>query len=584
MCGLAGVFSPSRLSAEHANQLQRMHEALQARGPDGEGKWCDDKGFVTFAHRRLAVVDLSEAGAQPMHSLDKRFTIVFNGEIYNHVDLREMLQRDGVTFRGNSDTEVLLNLYARHGAGMCALLRGMFALVIWDCHERSLFMARDVFGIKPLYVHELNGTVRFASQVRALLASGAVAPKTNPAAEAGYRLWGHVPEPASWIQGINMLPPGTWCRWSCTGDLQRGVFADLATLLSGDISPRKNHDSLRAALQDTVEAHLQADIPVGVFLSGGIDSATLASMVKSSGATLRTLTVGFEPYRGTSADETPLAEALAKQLGARHHTVWIGLQEFRDALPKFLSDMDQPSLDGLNTWLVSRAAASVGLKVVLSGLGGDEFFGGYPSFHQLPRIRQLMRPFARLPWLGQAMREWLAPLLRRFTSEKYAGLAEFGSSWSGAYLLRRGVLMPWQLPWRGQQIPGLPDQLPSLDDFGMVSWFESHLYMRNQLLRDADWASMAHGVELRVPFVDMELVSFLAQSRRAGKTLRKQDLAACPLPPLPEAIRHRPKTGFTVPIREFMSDTRDQGPESRGLQAWQAKVWDAQSRALEQLP
>ena len=455
--------------------------------------------------------------------------------------------------------------------------------------EQCLFLARDPFGIKPLYVHDGGKALRFASQVKALLAGGAIAADAEPAGVVGYWVWGHVPEPWTLHRGIRSLEPGTWLRQHEDGRREAGTFESVERILSGgtmDGDPR-TPATLREALLDSVRHHLVADVPVGVFLSSGIDSATLAALAAECGTSLRTVTLGFEEYRGTASDEAPLAERVARQYGARHETVWIRRQDFEDGLHDFLDAMDQPSIDGLNTWLVARAATGLGLKVAISGLGGDEIFAGYPSFRQVPAIHALARPFAAMPGLGRVARKASAPLLRRLVSEKFAGLLEYGTTWEGAYQLRRATRMPWEL----EQVPNLDSgtlaiglerlregQYPDRhwQDLGapqaIVSCLETTRYMRNQLLRDADWAGMAHSLEIRVPLVDAPLARHVASHNAAGGRYTKQDLAACANPPLPGELVQRTKTGFTVPVREWMLEADAASPPERGARGWQAAV------------
>jgi asparagine synthase (glutamine-hydrolysing) len=323
-----------------------------------------------------------------------------------------------------------------------------------------------------------------------------------------------------------------------------------------------------------------ADVPVGVFLSSGLDSTTLAALVAESGAELRSVTLGFEEYRGTAHDEVPLAELVAQRYGARHETVWVKREDFRARLPALLDAMDQPSLDGVNSYFVSLAAARVGLKVALSGLGGDEVFGGYPSFQEIPRAVRRLRWLTWVPGLGRAFRFVSASLLRRFTSPKYASLLEYGGRYAGAYLLRRGLFMPWELPrfldgemvrqgWEAlRPLARLDDTLSGLRDARRrVAALEMTWYMRNQLLRDTDWASMAHSLEVRVPLVDVEVLRAVAPHFSDPPPPSKLLLAQCPSQPLPDALLRRPKTGFTVPVRDWLRGDAA-APGERGLRGW----------------
>jgi len=329
-----------------------------------------------------------------------------------------------------------------------------------------------------------------------------------------------------------------------------------------------------------VEHHLVADVDVGVFLSSGIDSTTLAGFAAQLGGRLRTVTLAFDEYKGTEADEAPLAETVAKHYGAAHSTVRIGPSEFNAERDRLLGHMDQPSLDGVNSYLVSYAAARLGLKVALSGIGGDEVFAGYPSFRQVPRLVRLLRHLPGTELWDRGFRVVAGPLLARSTSPKYAGLFEYGRSFGGAYLLRRGLFMPWELPnilgadlvqqgWSElKPLAHLERTVaPLTSDRLKVSALELTCYMRNQLLRDADWAGMAHSLEIRVPLVDWRLLQELVPLIVANGNLSKRDLAKSLRKPLPASILSRRKTGFSVPTRLWMAPHEGPRP-SRGLRGW----------------
>ena len=574
MCALNGIFPYTDTAAPVGEaELLQTRDHMYRRGPDGAGAWISADGRIGLAHRRLAIIDLSADGAQPMATADGRYQIVFNGEIYNYRELQKELKAQGVVFRSQSDTEVLLHLFARYREGMCRRLRGMFAFAIWDSVEQSLFLARDSFGIKPLYIHDDGLTLRFASQVKALVAGGRVSTMPCEAGELGYWTWGHVPEPHTIYKEVKALPPGSWRRQPRNGRVETGSYETVEGLLSGEATSR--YEDLHDALLDSVRHHLIADVPVGIFLSAGIDSALITALAAEAGSALTTVTLGFEEFRGTAEDETVLAEKIAAQYGAQHQTVWITKADFDAGFADFIEVMDQPSIDGLNTWLVSRAASRLGMKVALSGLGGDEFFGGYPSFHQIPRMRRASRHFAPLPGLARMVRRVARPFMRRLGTEKLAGLLEYGHSWDGAYSLRRAVRMPWE-PLAESSSPSSYAEPPAHklgDDHAMVSHLEATRYMRNQLLRDSDWASMAHSLELRVPFVDTELIRHIAFMRKKGTTYIKADLASAAHPPLSREVANRPKTGFMMPMHRWAGLVpQGQQPNRRSLQSWQALI------------
>lgn len=569
MCGIAGIYSyhddaPPVDQAE----LMSIRERMVARGPDDAGLWVSDDRRAALAHRRLAIIDLSPAGAQPMHDPESGNWIIFNGEIYNHVKLREQLNRDGVVTRSHSDTEVLLKLYAHKGPAMLNMLRGMFAFAIWDARRQQMFFARDPLGIKPLYIADDGRTLRFASQVKALLA-GQVDARPEPAGHAGFLLWGSVPEPYTLYRGIRALPAGHWLL-AADGVVGQPVCYNNPTLglrnvasVGPDAMEAALHQ-IAAAVHDSVAAHMVADVPVGVFLSAGLDSTMLAACAANLG-TLRTLTLGFEEYEGTIHDEAALAGEVAQSLGARHSLHRISAADFAHDRELLLDAMDQPSIDGVNTWFVAKAAAQQGLKVALSGIGGDELFGSYPSFSQIPRLRKTLQGFGELPLLGRIVRKGLSSISGVLPSPKYAGLLEYGSSLKGAYLLRRALFMPWEIG--ALMDPEMAAEgLKELDTLSRlsatteglsserlaISALEIQWYMKNQLLRDADWAGMAHSLEIRVPFLDMHLFGQFVEIPTLDPTQEKRMIARTVAPQLPEAVLNRPKTGFAVPTHQWL--------------------------------
>ncbi|MDZ4814524.1 MAG: asparagine synthase (glutamine-hydrolyzing) [Pseudomonadota bacterium] len=586
MCGIAGVYSYTRNAAPvQRDELRRVRDHMQARGPDGAGEWFSEDGRAGLAHRRLAIIDTSERGAQPMRSADGKLVISFNGEIYNYQQLRATLEAQGRVFVTDSDTEVLLHLYAVKGMGMLNDLRGMFAFALWDGERRVLLLARDPFGIKPLYYADGQGTLRFASQVKALLCAD-VDTAPEPAGHVGFMLWGSVPEPWTMYRGIRSLPAGHWLSVDERGVRISVSYCDIGAVLADAATAPVSMDrlsaieSIAAAIRDSVKTHQIADVPVGVFLSAGIDSSVIAHCAADQGQRPFTLTLGFEEYSGTIDDEVPLAEELAREIDAWHSTLITRRNDFEDEREKLLAAMDQPSIDGVNTWFIARAAARMNLKAVLSGLGGDELFASYPSFKQVPRMVRYGRPFRSMPALGRMLRRFSAPLLARITSPKFAGLLEYSDSAGSAYLLRRCLHAPWELPallgpelatqglQRLQTLPALHRSVHSnASERLAVSALEMSWYMRNQLLRDADWAGMAQSLEIRVPFVDITLLRACAPVFAAFPDISKPELAALAAPKLSHKVLNRPKTGFSVPVREWMrADATHK--DGRGLRDW----------------
>jgi asparagine synthase (glutamine-hydrolysing) len=520
--------------------------------------------------------------------------IIFNGEIYNFRDLRARLESRGRTFTSHSDTEVLLHLYDEMGEAMLGELRGMFAIALWDGAARRVLLARDPYGIKPLYYADDGGTVRVASQVKALIGGGHVDRRFDPAAAAGFFLRGTVPEPFTMYRAIRALPAGSYC-WvdaSGVGDAQP-YFSIAATLRDAvenarDVSDDERQAIVHDAVLESVRYHMVADVPVGAFLSAGIDSTAVVALARESGATdLETMTLRFEEYRGRDNDEAPLATLVATQYGVKHTIRDLSLADFKAELPRIFAAMDQPTVDGLNSYFISKAAAELGLKVALSGTGGDELFGGYTSFRDIPRWMPVTSVLSRIPGLGEGAYKLNAALARRsrHISPKMGEILRHGSSYAGAYLVKRGRFLMSELPEvLGAEIAreGIErlDLLALLEravtpdpgtPYARVAALESSLYLRNQLLRDMDWASMAHSLEVRVPLVDAFLLRRIAPVLVTRKERGKQILANAPRPPLPDVVRSRRKTGFTLPIKEWL---KQEGRVEFGKRSWARKVYE----------
>lgn len=578
MCGITAIFAYGESAAPVSEkELAAVTEAMRQRGPDAGGTWMSPDGRVGLGSRRLAIVDLSDEGIQPMFDVERELVIAFNGEIYNHEELRASLERGGARFHSRTDTEVLLQLYRRDGAGMLGLLRGMYAFAIWDTRMRRMFIARDGYGLKPLYYSDDGATIRLASEVKALLAGGAVSSAIDPAGAAGFFLTGSVPEPLTIRRDVRLVEAGTAFfvePGGGRGEVQThlsiaAVFRHargqdgIAHLTLPEIAFRERCD-------ESITHHLAGDVPIGVFLSAGIDSSALTAIaVARSPRPLQTFTLSFREFRGQTGDEAPLAERFARELGTQHTTRVVTREEFLADLPHILNAMDQPTIDGINTWFISKAVHEAGVKVALSGVGGDELFGGYPSFRRIPEIHRLARsPFA--------------PFAKIVSRHPKAGLiGSLGKTWAGAYLLQRGLYFPHELP----ELMGAEaarEGLERLDllevvqraitpdpetDFGRVAALEASLYMRNQLLRDTDWASMAHSVEVRTPFVDAALLRQIAPILINHGAAGKAALAAY----LPDWLRHRPKTGFVVPMRDWM-DLPPDGTTTR-MRSWAREVF-----------
>ena len=562
MCGIAGLARRDR--PIDPDPAAALGAALAHRGPDGEGIWRSRTQKALLVHRRLAIIDPGPGGAQPMATPDARHHIVFNGEVYNYRDLRGALEARGERFSTGSDTEVLLRLLVCDGPEALARVRGMFALGWWDDAEGTLVLARDRFGIKPVYVAEHGDAIAFASEIRALSAAGV--PRTiDPAGVMAYLAWGSVPPPLTWCAGVESLEPGTWLRWDAAGSRSTGRFADVSTAYRRDVAAMSEGDlreRVGKAVEDSVAAHLVADVPVGVFLSGGIDSSAIVSAAASAGFSgLHTFTVRFDDR----SSEHEYARLVASAFGADHRELVLDASHLAADLPMILDHLDQPTLDAVNSFYVSKAVHATGIKAVLSGTGGDELFGGYPSFRRLPSAVRWARRLGPLV----SMSAPLAAVLPDRLSERWRAFASGGGRMDAAYAAQRGLFMRREVARIAG--PALRDQWSSsvarLDDAesallsgaadtleGDVARLETRMYLRSQLLRDIDAMSMAHALEVRVPFVDHELLGAVWPDLGAypalmtNKRLLHETLAR----PLPPAAVDRPKQGFTLPFHTWL--------------------------------
>jgi asparagine synthase (glutamine-hydrolysing) len=593
MCGIAGIVRRDRAPiADAARVADALGRALSHRGPDGSGWWVSEAGDALLVHRRLAIIDPSDAGAQPMATADGRHRIVFNGEVYNFRELRREYEARGERFATSSDTEVLLRLLARDGPAALERVRGMFALAWWNAVDRSLLVARDRFGMKPLYVAASGAQVAFASEIGALGAARLRALRPSPSGIAAYLAWGSVPPPLTWTRDVDMLPAGTWRQWRRDGIERGGVFADVRDAYRSDRAPalsgREWREAVGAAVGDSVRAHLVADVPVGVFLSGGIDSGAIVSAAVSAGAAdLQTFTVGFDD----AASETARARSVAARFGTRHHDLHVDASHVAADLPHILARLDQPTIDAVNSYYVARAVASTGIKAVLSGTGGDEIFGGYPTFARLPRAVAAKR-MAGPAWpLVASVGGWLMPARLRARWRHFAGA---NGSLVEAYRVQRGFLLPEEIDdIAGPALRPAKVWHDALDELrtverlllepsgpetprAAVARLESRLYLQSQLLRDVDAMAMAHGLEVRLPYVDHVLLSAVwpELGRHPGLMRGKALLHGTLAQPLPPEVVAHPKQGFTLPFARWMRS--DLAPLVRdGMQQLAAAGWIA---------
>lgn len=540
-----------------------MNQTLSHRGPDASGQW--ESSGLGLAHTRLAIIDLSDAGRQPMQDVSGRYTLTFNGEIYNYTQLKAELS--GYPFRTQTDTEVILAAFSHWGAACIPKLNGMFAFALWDEQEQQLWLVRDQMGIKPLYYHHdpLSGRLVFASEIRALLATGLVKPQLDADSLANYLRYQTVHTPYTMIAGLKMLPPASWL---CIG--QAGIQEQRYWQPQRD--PRPGLDAtdwqalVRRQLRQTIAQQMTADVPFGAFLSGGIDSSVIvALMAEVSSQPVKTFTVTFDE---AAYDESQYARMVSERYHTEHCDIRLKANDFLNLLPEALSAIDHPSGDGPNTYVVAKATRAAGITMALSGLGSDEVFGGYAIFRQIQSLES--RPWLlHSPWwVRRLVAQMWGSLQPTIAGAKIAAvLSQPQLRWTTAYPLFRQVFLDPQIEallTRPQlpnnrvaqwlQSPGsghLPADWPLTS---RVSQAEFYTYMQDVLLRDTDQMTMAHALEVRVPFLDPDLVSLVLNAPDAvklgpgPKTLLVQAMSQY----LPQEVIHRPKMGFTLPFERWM--------------------------------
>lgn len=568
MCGIAGQFG----SVEEGF-AGRALEGLKHRGPDSQGIWLSDE--LLMVHTRLAIIDLAETGRQPMLLMSDgvarnapqislsvlppslaseakpRACLVFNGEIYNYRELRADLIKAGEAFQSESDTEVLLRLLLREGVAALPKLSGMFAFAFWDFQKQEALLARDPLGIKPLYYRHDAERLGFASETK-VLAHENDALHVN--ALRDYFLWGSFQEPHTFNASINQLRAGSLLRWR-SGRIEIKKWSTIS-FSTANVVTKTPAKYVSEKLEASVRRHLVSDVPVGIFLSGGMDSTAILALVRrvlGRQAKIQTFSIGFEDR---AADESAIAKRTAEFFGTDHKEWIISADEGADEIVPFLKAVDQPTIDGFNVWCVSKLAKASGIKVALSGQGGDELFGGYPSFRRVPMLHAIYR-------LLGPMRGPVACMCKGMKKRgQWGRLPEFLASsggWLEAFHCQRGIFSPDEAAKLAAFFAGrAPDPVSwNLDDLPekpgeKLAYLETKKYLRNQLLRDSDAFSMAHGFELRVPMVDAQLLQEMRavspQARfQVGKKLLYQAV-----PEMPAWVISQRKKGFSFPFEKWM--------------------------------
>jgi len=572
MCGISGIVSSVLSSGKALPALQRMNKSLAHRGPDDEGTWQDEYAYL--GHRRLSIIDLSEAGKQPMLSYDKRYVIVYNGELYNFKELKLQLQRavQGTQerpyfFATQTDTEVILAAYMRWGKDCLNYFNGMFAFAIYDKLEKTIFIARDRLGIKPLYYSFQDQTLVFASEIRAIAGSGLVEKKINANALPDYLQYQTVHAPQTILQDVHLLLPGHFL-WMEKNELTVKAWWKIEKAVNYE-SEGKTYEQVCGDIKNlfyaAVERRLVADVPFGAFLSGGIDSsAVVGAMSQVSSQKVKTFSVVFDE---SEFSEARYSQMIAKKFNTDHHEIKLSPQNFMEQVPEALSAMDHPSGDGPNTYIVSKATRKAGITMALSGLGSDELFCGYDIFKRSYKLEKQY-------WLNLVPRLFRVPAgfaLKTFkqnvSSQKIAEIiSKPAINFNYSYPVARQVLadhtikkllsrseLPMNSVYRFLRLLDFDDKSRRLSKYSIA---EISTYMQNTLLRDTDQMSMAVALEVRVPFLDHKLVEYVLGVKdkfkfpHTPKKLLTDSLKEL----LPDEVVNRKKMGFVLPWAIWMKN------------------------------
>jgi len=545
------MISPRLQPEAIGEKVTLMCRALQHGGPDDEGMFTDSEKHLVFGHRRLSIIDLSRNGHQPMADVNEKAWITFNGEIYNYLELKAELLKAGAKFHSNTDTEVIIQAYLYWGIASFSKLRGMFAFAIYDKVKAITYLVRDTTGIKPLYYHIENGQLSFSSEVKALRTAG-VTNEPDTKWQIRFLAFGHIPEPYTTLKNVYSLTKGHFLCWdNNTGNYTISKYENTAyePYITDENEAR---ELINKTLRSSINRQLIADAQIGVFLSGGVDSSIITLLAnEQKKAQLKTISIFFNDK---AYDESAYQNLVFNKIEGEKFTHLVKQQDFEACFPQIIQSMDMPTTDGINSWFISKYAHEDGLKAVLSGLGADELYGGYPSFNRIKHLKYLKK-------VPTGLFSMAAP----FVADQYKKIEFLAYNHTLAdYLLLRGLFAPTDI---AKILNADVKQVTAIlfgDDITTVhkayneeyaAWMETNLYMQNQLLRDTDVMSMSHGLEVRVPFLDEDfrhLTTRIAPQIRFDENQGKKLLIDSFSDILPEAIWNRPKMGFTFPLQQWM--------------------------------
>ena len=570
MCGISGIYNFSNKNINSKLIIDKVIKIQHKRGPDGNGVWQSKCKKITFGHNRLSIIDLSDKANQPFISDDNSLIITFNGEIYNYKELKNELKKNKVLFKSNSDTEVIIESYRFWGLEFLKKLRGMFSFAIWDDLNKKLIIARDPFGIKPIYYAKINNVIYFASQIKSILSINDHKFNLSDAGIVSYHLWGNVQEPHTLYKDIKSIEKGNCLLIDHMGNETIISHADIkdSILNTEKIKFRDENEKLsylNQAINETVNFHQVSDVPRTLLLSSGVDSnLILGSINENNKKNCSALTLNFN-YTGDN-NETVIAKKSANINNINHQTSEISEDEFEYLIENFHKDMDSPTNDGFNNYLISYLAKKKNSKIIISGVGGDEVFFSYPSFKIIPKLNKILKHIPKFNFLDSFFKNTLYSFLKKKKLKtKYSGLLEYGKNINSTFILTRSLFLPFEIEElvgekifkRGYEeldtINSLSKDINEINDNKLsIMYLEIKYYLCSKLLRDSDWASMSHSIELRTPLVDWFFFNKLIPLMKADKNFNKFTALNCVRSKVPKELFNRKKTGFVIPHDDYL--------------------------------
>ena len=569
MCGISGIYNYSNQIIDSKKIIDKIIKLQHNRGPDDNGNWMSECNKVNFGHNRLSIIDLSSNAKQPFTSNDKKITLTYNGEIYNFKEIKSELIKKKVFFRSNSDTEVIIEAYKYWGIDFIKKLRGMFAFGLWDDVKKELFLARDPFGIKPLYYTKKNNIYYFASTINSILSVDNLSFKKSDKGIVSYYLWGNIQEPHTLYEDINSIQRGTYKIINHKGNEKDISYADIKNEIINtekiDFSDEnETKEYLKNIINETVEYHQVSDIPVTCLLSSGIDSSViLASISDKNKSNCSALTLDFD-YKKKD-NETIIAKKTALKNNFSHKIENFNIDNNYELIEKFFKEMDSPTNDGLNNYIVSHFAKRNQSKVIISGVGADELFYGYTSFKRIPKINNLIKHIPNMSLFNKFLKSGFYNVLKKLKlNTKYSGILEYGKDLSSAFYLQRSLFLPHEIKemispntFRNgfeelNLLENLYNDVKDIEDKKLsILYLEIKHYLCSKILKDSDWVSMSNSVEMRTPFVDWFFFKKLLPLLKSDININKKTLLDCFKDKVPEELYKRKKTGFNIPHKSI---------------------------------